>query len=59
MGRLTAVGFDWVYRRSICRWPSRSTHTWPSRPSEVLEVARQYDLTATTSRWAWGPLEVV
>ena len=56
MGRLAAVGFDWVYRREYVPLADQIRTLFAVTAGEVLEVARRYDLTATTML-ALGPLD--
>ena len=56
MGRLTAVGFDWVYRGIYQPLSERIEATFAVTRDDVVEVARRYDLAATTVL-ALGPLE--
>jgi len=48
MGRLTAVGFDWVYRRQYRSLAEHLDRLMAVKTADVLRVARQYDLTQTT-----------
>ncbi len=56
MGRLTAVGYDWVYRKEYVPLPEQIDTLFAVRAQEVLRVARAYDLTSATLV-ALGPLE--
>ena len=56
MGRLTAVGFDWVYRHRYVPLPEQIDTLFAVTKQEVHEVARSYDMTATTVL-GLGPLE--
>ena len=56
MGRLSAVGFDWVYRREYVPLPDQIETLFAVTRDDVLDVARTYDLTAATTL-ALGPLE--
>jgi predicted Zn-dependent peptidase len=56
MGRLTAVGYDWVYRKEYVPLADQIETLFAVTAGEVLEVARACDLTATTIV-ALGPLE--
>jgi len=58
MGRLTAVGFDWVYRREYVPLAEQIEMMFAITGDQVLEVARTYDLTATTLL-ALGPREAL
>ncbi len=57
MGRLTSVGFDWVYRTEYVPLAKELDDYFAVTAGEVLEVARGYDLTAVT-RLGLGPVEV-
>jgi predicted Zn-dependent peptidase len=56
MGRLTAVGYDWVYRRQYVPLDEQIETLFAVTGEEVLAMARQHDLTAATLV-ALGPLE--
>ena len=56
MGRLTAVGFDWIYRNEYLPLTQQIEKLFATTREEVLSVAQQYDLAATTLV-ALGPLE--
>ncbi len=56
MGRLTAVGYDWVYRKEYLPLAEQIETLFAVTGGEVLDVARACDLTATTLV-AVGPLE--
>ena len=56
MGRLTAVGFDWVYRHKYVPMPEQIDTLFAVTKQEVHELARSYDMTATTVL-GLGPLE--
>ena len=56
MGRLTAVGYDWVYRKEYVPLADQIETLFAVTPEQVLHVAREYDLLATTTV-ALGPLE--
>ena len=56
MGRLTAVGFDWVYRREYVGLPERIEQLFAVTAQEVHELAQAFDL-AQTACLALGPLE--
>lgn len=58
MGRLTAVGFDWSYRREYLPLDQQIARLLAVTPQEVVEVARRFDLTAVTTA-ALGPLETL
>jgi predicted Zn-dependent peptidase len=57
MGRLTTVGFDWVYRREYLPLAQELEAYFAVTVEDVLEVARRYDLTAATLL-GLGPAEV-
>lgn len=44
MGRLTALGFDWVYRNEYKPLPDEIERILAITPEQVHELARQYDL---------------
>ncbi|MFB3891049.1 MAG: M16 family metallopeptidase [Phycisphaerae bacterium] len=48
MGRLTAVGFDWVYRREYVPLADQIEKMLAVTRDEVLAVARKHDLSAVT-----------
>ena len=56
MGRLTAVGFDWVYRREYVPLAEQIETMFAVTAQEVADLARACDLTAA-SLLALGPLE--
>jgi zinc protease len=56
MGRLTSVGFDWVYRQAYVPLAQQIEKLFAVPAAEVTEVARRYDLTAATL-FALGPVE--
>ena len=56
MGRLTAVGYDWVYRRQYVPLARQIDRLFAVTAAEVLAVAQRYDLGAATIV-ALGPLE--
>ena len=56
MGRLTAVGFDWVYRREYVPLADQIETLFAVTVDEVVTVARTYDLTGTTVL-GLGPVE--
>ena len=58
MGRLTAVGFDWVYRREYVPLAEQIDMLFAVTRREVLAVAREYDLT-TATLLALGPVETL
>ena len=47
MGRLTAVGFDWVYRRTYTPLAEQIDTMLAVTADEVLAIARQFDLNDT------------
>jgi predicted Zn-dependent peptidase len=58
MGRLSAVGFDWVYRREYVPLPEQIEALFAVGRQDVLSVARTYDLTAAVTL-ALGPRETL
>jgi len=56
MGRLTAVGFDWLYRHEYLPLERQLADLFAVSAEDVLAVARKYDLAATTMV-ALGPAE--
>ena len=58
MGRLTAVGFDWVYRREYMPLAEQIEKLFSITADEVMSVAREFDLTKVTVM-ALGPLEEI
>ncbi|MHC4294808.1 MAG: M16 family metallopeptidase [Planctomycetota bacterium] len=48
MGRLTAVGFDWMYRQEYISLKEQLDKLFAVTRDEVHEVARAYDLTRAT-----------
>lgn len=58
MGRLTAVGFDWVYRRTYQPLAEQIEELMAVTADQVLAVAREYDIEQFTTV-ALGPLEDV
>ncbi len=56
MGRLTAVGFDWVYRKEYVPLGEQIDTLFAVSGEDVWNVARQYDLTAS-ALLALGPVE--
>lgn len=56
MGRLTAVGYDWVYRAEYVPLADQIETLFDVTAEQVLDVVRRCDLTATTLA-ALGPLE--
>jgi predicted Zn-dependent peptidase len=47
MGRLTAVGFDWVYRRTYTPLAEQIDTMMAVTADEVLDIARRFDLNDT------------
>ncbi|MFA6135586.1 MAG: pitrilysin family protein [Phycisphaerae bacterium] len=58
MGRLTTVGFDWVYRKEYVPLAAQIDKLLAVSAADVLDVARKYDMTATTIV-ALGPAEEI
>jgi len=58
MGRLTAVGFDWVYRKEYMPLAEQIEKLFSITSDEVMSVAREFDLTKATVL-ALGPLEKI
>jgi predicted Zn-dependent peptidase len=56
MGRLSAVGFDWVYRREYKPLAEQIELLLAVTRQQIIDLARQYDLTATTTL-CLGPME--
>ncbi len=56
MGRLTAVGFDWVYRRTYTPLAEQIDTLMAVTADEVLAVARDFDLN-DTALLGLGPCE--
>ena len=56
MGRLTAVGFDWVYRNDYTPLAGQIEKVFAVTCDDILALVRQYDLTELTTL-ALGPLE--
>ena len=54
MGRLTAVGFDWVYRRECKPLAEHIEQIFAVTSENVVELAKQFNLNATTTL-ALGP----
>ena len=48
MGRLTAVGFDWVYRHNYMPLVDQIDRILSIKGEDILELARQYDIANTT-----------
>ena len=58
MGRLTSVGFDWVYRKEYLPLAKEIDQYFAVTTEQALEVVRRYDLTAATVL-SLGPAEVI
>jgi predicted Zn-dependent peptidase len=58
MGRLTSVGFDWVYRHEYVPLAEQIEKMFAVTRQEIVDLARKYDLNAT-SMVALGPLETI
>ncbi|MDY6913373.1 MAG: pitrilysin family protein [Planctomycetota bacterium] len=58
MGRLTAVGFDWVYCKEYVPLAQQIEKLFAVTKQDICEVVRRYDLTAATML-ALGPLETL
>ncbi len=58
MGRLTSVGFDWIYRREYLPLEQEIDRYFAVTAWQVLEAARRYDLMATTIL-GLGPAEAI
>ncbi len=56
MGRLAAVGSDWVYRKDYRPLPEHIRRILAVQPQELRDLARRFDLTAATTL-ALGPNE--
>jgi len=56
MGRLTAVGFDWVYRKEYIPLAEQIDRLFAVTRNDVMTVAGHYNLTAFTTV-ALGPME--
>ena len=56
LGRLTSVGFDWVYCKEYVPLTQQIERYFAVTPQDVLGVARRYDLTAATVL-GLGPIE--
>lgn len=48
IGRLSAVGFDWVYRGEYVPLTKQIEAMYAVTEQQVMDVARTYDITATT-----------
>jgi predicted Zn-dependent peptidase len=58
MGRLTSVGFDWMYHREYLPLSQEIDNYFAVTSQQVLETVRRYDLTATTVL-GLGPAETL
>ena len=58
MGRLTAVGFDWVYRKEYMPLAQQIEKLFAVTADDVISVAREFDLTKVTVL-ALGPMEQI
>ena len=58
MGRLTAVGFDWVYRRQYVPLKEQVAQLFAVTRDEALTLARQCDILSLTTL-TLGPLETL
>ncbi len=58
MGRLSDVGFDWIYRRQYQELARQIDRIFAVTADEVIECARLHDLTHNTLL-ALGPLETL
>jgi predicted Zn-dependent peptidase len=58
MGRLTAVGFDWVYRHEYVPLARQIEKLFSVTVDDVMAVAKEFDLTKVTVL-ALGPLEKI
>ncbi len=58
LGRLTSVGFDWVYRSQHVPLAEQIERYFAVTPEQVLQVASKYDLTAATIL-GLGPAETL
>ena len=58
MGRLSAVGFDWLYRNEYVPLAEQIEQLFAVTRDEVAAVLREYDMTAFTSL-ALGPVEAL
>lgn len=56
MGRLTAVGFDWVYRKEYSPLADQIEALFAVSDKDILDVVRQFDLCAATTV-GLGPLD--
>ncbi|MFP4106969.1 MAG: M16 family metallopeptidase [Phycisphaerae bacterium] len=58
MGRLTSVGFDWVYRQAYVPLMEQIETLFTATTGEVLDVARTYDMQRCATL-ALGPAETI
>ena len=58
MGRLTAVGFEWIYRHSYTPLDEQIEELMALTADDVLAVARQYEL-ASAALLSLGPVEKI
>ncbi len=58
MGRLTSVGFDWVYRKEYVPLAEQIDKMFAVTGEQILELARKYDL-ANPAVVALGPLQQI
>jgi len=58
LGRLTAVGYDWVYRGEYVPLPDQIETLFAVTPEQVHDVVRRHDLNAATVV-ALGPVETL
>jgi len=58
MGRLTSVGFEWVYRREYVPLADDIAAMFAVTADDVRDVVARYDMTAATIL-ALGPLEAI
>ncbi|MBI5725455.1 MAG: insulinase family protein [Planctomycetes bacterium] len=58
MGRLAAVGFDWIYRKQYLPLAGHIDCLLAVTKDQVMDVLRQYDLSAPTMV-SLGPLEAI
>jgi predicted Zn-dependent peptidase len=58
MGRLTAVGFDWIYRREYLPLAKEIDNYFAVTGRQVLQVAQRHDLMAMTVL-GLGPAEAI
>lgn len=58
MGRLTAVGFDWMYRREYLPLETELESVFAVTRDDVMRIVRSWDIASTTVL-ALGPLESI